>query len=524
MTNNNNKEVKYINPGNTRYDDWERLFLKHNFKFSTVEAYETLAEISAKDGEYKPTRIKDVKSFVKNNGALNKRSRTWVFTIHNPHLYYASFDELSEIFNNWKAVKDAIWSLEVGKSGKTLHIQGYLRSINSITKKGIINKLNNAEIWLDPARGGKTAQREYIEKQELHQSGKTFAKKGQWDIEILSRADFNIEEFIDYALENSIPVVSENMYKYCKTYRQNTNSATINKIFNTLAIRSKSHEPKGVTKPVIFTGKSGVGKSALTDYIIRQFNIHEDFILNKTAKDSGKKDWFSNADLNKKLAFYSEVNYTFPMKPSLLGLIDGKPLTIVGGTIPNNISMVILNTTNTTIGWIYNTTLTKGSFTEIYRRIINGSQYYIARNTELEGFSEEKLRSLSSLRGDDFVKRFPPRIYKFIDDSNVDSESVARDKYEDYINADYWSERETFDVFSKTSRTMAKRSYLKSDNLFEISEPDGNGTSILSETSEYDNSISKTHRVSEITLEQLILEVGTVVDGVTGLRNSTIKH
>ena len=514
------KEIKYIEPINKNYRDWEKLFEKMNFSFKTVERYEELNNLSDKDDEYKIKPIKEVKPFIKNNPALKQKVKSWVMTIHNPHLYYKSFKELSNILKGWTTLKTALWSVEVGESGETLHIQAYISFTNKTAKSVIINKLNNAEIWLSPAKGGQLSQKNYIEKLEGDLTEKMADSKGSWDMNIISRRNYSIEEFADFAVANNIPLIRQNIYKYCEPYRKAPTPTVLTKVYTAVDIIRDNGLEKVASKPIIFTGKSGAGKTTITDYLLRRFKIHNDLILMKTAKETGKRDWFKKGDIGKSVAFYSEVNYTFPKKPSLLGLLDRFPLSISGSSISNNIQLVFLNTTNVSIGWIYNATQTEGGYSEIYRRIMAGKQYYIKVNAEYEAMTPKEILETEKLIGDEFILKYPPEIYKYIDDSDKTGEKRARQTYNPRLNVDNVKDTGVEDNDKYFSNKRAT-DYIKSDNSLELS-PTEDGYYNLLETSSYNKSLQKVTRMKRLTLEELVEDVAEIIDTTHGIKNSTV--
>lgn len=405
---------------------WNNDLKNHGYK--TVEKYVELWNEAGEDkidlsGDFTPG---DVKEFInKNKKGLARQMRSFVFTIHKPFMYYESIDEIHKILEDWRGVDKSIFALEVGKHGSTLHIQGYVKMKTPTQKSVIIRKFNNTNIHIEVAKGTIIDNFKYINKDEGI-NNKIVKMTGDWKIDRLERLNYNVSEFVDFALDNEIPLTLHNIDKYCVEYRRNPSQQTIQKISEIINIRRGSRmlgDIKPIQTLVIF-GDSGNGKSLLSEWLFNQVNLPEELIFKKAAaaKES-ENDWWSSKNILQNQAFFTEVDITFPKKKYLLSFIDAKDQLSVKGTngIRNNFDHLIINATSTSMRYIYNATQNSKSFTEIYRRLLKGKFIYVSANPEWSK------KDLSDLTTNEMMEKYPPKIYlmdteeqKFLGSATVD--------------------------------------------------------------------------------------------------------
>ena len=113
-------------------------------------------------------------------------------------------------------MKRSIISLEVGKKGETFHVQGFVEFTSPAKHKIILKKLGTHEIHFEESRGTVKQNYKYITKIEPLVSGeKPIYMTGEWDLNILSRLDLNVSDFVDYAVKyNTEPDLGFGMSHY----------------------------------------------------------------------------------------------------------------------------------------------------------------------------------------------------------------------------------------------------------------------------------------------------------------------
>ena len=242
---------------------WNSDLVSNGYK--TVEEYVELWNESGKDKVDfdRSNSGLDLMAFLsKNKKALSKQMKSFVYTIHKPFLYYESIDELLMIIERWKGVDKSMYSIEVGKEGKTLHIQGYIKMKSSTTKAQIIKRFNCVDTHIEVSKGTQLANYTYISKDEgVEGISKIIRYTGNWNKGRMERRDYNVSDFVDYAIDTKMRLISSNFDKYCAPFRLNP-QATLPKIRDLYAIRS----PKPIKNKPTFTltGSSGAGKSMLS--------------------------------------------------------------------------------------------------------------------------------------------------------------------------------------------------------------------------------------------------------------------
>lgn len=390
---------------------WNDLLLNHGYK--TVEEYVELWNDSGDDKVDLANFTKpDVKEFIeKNKKGLSSQFRSFVFTIHKPYLYYESLDELESMIKSWKGVDKSIFSIEVGKYGRTLHIQGYVKMKTPVKKATIIKKLNNTHIHIERTKGSIKQNYKYITKKEEGIDNKIIRYTGDWNIGRIERKDLSISEFADYAVDNNLLLTQDNIDKYCIDFRRNPSALTIHKISSLINIRrskKRISDIKPIQTLVIF-GNSGNGKSLISEWLFDQVNMPLELIFKKAAADkASENDWWSKDNILQNQAFFTEVDITFPKKRYLLSFLDAKDKLAVKGSdaIINNFKHLIINATATSMRYIYNATQNKKSFTEIYRRLLNGYFIYVEANPLWS-----KVDNIDSLTNGEMMDLYPPKIY-----------------------------------------------------------------------------------------------------------------
>ena len=359
------------------------------------------------DGALK-TYLKDPK----NKNFLSKQVRSVIVVIHNPFKYYDSPAEFEGLLNEWKAVDKAIASVEIGKKGETLHLQGYIKFRNATKFKTIISKLKCEDADLRLANGSLAEQYKYVTKIETaNKADKIVIMKGDWDANILLRQSMNVTDFVDWLITNKKRPTKGLADKYCDEYRKGDNNRVMTKIGTTYNDRRMSEEPMKRLPAITFSGNSGCGKSLMTKWVISQLGYKfRDHVLKREANAHTKKLWFDPSVAYKPILFLSEINYYFPNKTNLLSLLDNESvLEIKGGYVDNTIELLFMNTTALTPHFIYGITQNATAYTEISRRLeLDDSQYFVKPNPL---WNNDLLRSLSP---DEIVAQYPPKIYKMV--------------------------------------------------------------------------------------------------------------
>lgn len=489
---------------NKRTKNWDKIIEGLNVPFysnleSYIKSWESVKEdkegnpIDRKWVEYKEQNLKDFMKAPKNQKFLDKQNRFIAFTIHNPMKYFDTFEEVGELLRGWNMVKNHIYSLEVGRSGRSLHLQCYLEFTRGTKTRTILNKLKTPDIHIETRKGSKKQNYEYITKPEAHQHGeeKLVDLQGDWDLEVLLREDKNVSEFVDFLLKAKLLPTKALADKYCVTYRNGNNDNVMSNIGGTYNDRKAAQmniDSNGKDKNlpnVTFMGESGSGKSVLSKWLINQLGYDfKDHVLKKEANAHTKKLWFTPDAAYKPVAYFSEINYYFPNRTNLLSLLDQEsPLEIKSAYIDNTFDLLIMNTTAMTPQFIYGISQPSNAYSEIIRRVeVCESQYFVLPNPLWKKMTKKEFQSLTR---NQLVEQYPPKIYKIIqtpEQINIDIKQLRTDspitiwkESETEIRVDYTYEKtnEVYDEDYKYKPKIVKSTHMATQQYF-VEEVDTN--------------------------------------------------
>ena len=388
---------------------------------SNVEEYKTnWVSLPDKKGnvrvwkDYDPKELKQFFGNPKNKKFLGSGVRNVCFTIHNPFKYYDSIDDVKEILNTWKAIKRSIISIEIGKKGNSLHLQGYIEFNNVTRMKTILNKLETPDVHTEESRGNVKKNYAYIIKEEPFNHGdKTIITSGDWNKRVLARENFTSSEFVDWLITNKEMPSKALADIYCKDYRSGDNNRSLERIaikyndrMSEIIYGKEDYNIKPLPA-ITFSGDSGSGKSLLTKYVIGELGYtfrHQ--VSKREYNGSNNKMWFTPDIAYKPVLFLSEMNYDFPKKANLLSIKDRESLLeIKGGFVENTLDIMFLNSTAMTPFFIFGVTQDATAYKEITRRLlVDDSQYFVFPNkVYCEGKPDKWI-----------VENHPPSVYKMV--------------------------------------------------------------------------------------------------------------